>query len=115
VTGAAAHVPPAPPPAAAARRHRHLLDFEGWTAEEVGNVAMFVPLGALFPLRFRRWAWWTVPVGVVVSGAIELTQRLFLDRRSPTLRDIWFNGVGTVIGFALWLAWRTVVRQPPAA
>jgi len=39
VIGAAAQVPPPPtPPAAAARRHRHLLDFTDWTAEEVVSL-----------------------------------------------------------------------------
>lgn len=31
-------LPPPTPPAASARRHRHLLDFEDWTAEEVASL-----------------------------------------------------------------------------
>ena len=38
MTGAAAHVPPPTPPAAVARRHRHLLDFADWTAEDVASL-----------------------------------------------------------------------------
>jgi len=38
VIGAAAHVPPPTPPAAVARRHRHLLDFADWTAEDVASL-----------------------------------------------------------------------------
>lgn len=34
IGAAAAHVPPTPPPALA-RRHRHLLDFQGWPAEDL--------------------------------------------------------------------------------
>lgn len=80
--------------------------FEGVSAEDVGNVAMFVPLGVLFPLRWRRWAWWTVPAGIALSGAIELTQLVLLSWRSPDLTDVRFNSLGAVVGFVLWLVWR---------
>lgn len=77
--------------------------FAGLTGEEVGNVAMFVPFGVLAPVAFRRWRWWTVPAGVALSGLIELTQLAVLSHRSPQWADVGWNGLGTVIGFSLWL------------
>lgn len=93
--------------------------FGDLAAEEVGNVAMFVPLGALFPLLWPRRRWLTVPAGVALSGFIELVQLVFLSWRSPSLADVGWNSLGVVIGFVLWLAvsWcrRHVVRgsAPP--
>ena len=79
-------------------------------AEDLANVAMFVPFGVLFPLVFPPWRRGTVPAGVALSGFIELVQLTVLTHRSPQWNDMWWNGVGTVIGFAalvvvqrLWL------------
>jgi hypothetical protein len=76
--------------------------FGDLSGEDVGNVAMFVPFGVLVPLRFRRWRWWTVPAGVVLSGLIELTQLLVLSHRSAEWRDVGWNGLGALAGFVLW-------------
>lgn len=80
-------------------------------AEEVGNILVFVPVGLLFPLRWPRWRWWAIPVGVALSASIELGQLWFLSWRSASLRDIKWNSVGTVIGFSLWLLSRAVHRR----
>lgn len=76
--------------------------FGDLSGEEVGNVAMFVPFGVLVPLRFRRWRWWTVPAGVALSGLIELTQLVVLSHRSAEWRDMGWNSLGALVGFALW-------------
>jgi len=78
--------------------------FGGLRAEDVGNVAMFVPFGVLFPVLWPLWRWWTIPTGVTLSGSIEFIQLAFLPHRSPTLSDIGWNGLGAVMGFGLWLA-----------
>ena len=76
----------------------------GMDAEEVANVAMFVPFGLLFPVALPRWRWLAVPAGVATSCLIELVQLTVLTHRSPTWIDIWWNSVGTALGFALYLA-----------
>lgn len=82
----------------------------GLRDEDIANIAMFVPLGLLFPLVFPRWRWWTVIAGVAASATIEGIQLVFLTWRSPSLSDIALNGLGGAVGFALWLAARGVGR-----
>lgn len=83
--------------------------FGGIEDEAVANVAMFVPFGALFPVLLRRWRWATVPAGVALSATIEAVQLLFLSWRSPSFGDVASNGLGTLVGFVLWLVGLGVV------
>ena len=83
----------------------------GLDAENVANIAMFVPLGVLFPARWPRRRRWTIPAGVALSAGIELTQLLFLSWRSPSLIDICWNSLGAVLGYSLWLAGRAALRH----
>ena len=82
--------------------------FDDVEAEEAANVAVFVPIGFLLPLCFPRWRWLAVLAGAQLSGVVELVQDVFLDWRSPTVTDVRWNTLGTVIGFGLWLALRTI-------
>ncbi|MFZ6003473.1 MAG: VanZ family protein [Actinomycetota bacterium] len=89
--------------------------FPGLDAEDVGNIAMFVPLGLLFPVAMPRWRRWAIPLGVTLSACIELTQGLFLSWRTPSLADIGWNSLGAALGFAAWYLLRGVARvvSPP--
>lgn len=42
-------------------------------------------------------------LGLALSGAIELTQALFLDTRVPDARDLLANTLGAVVGMLLML------------
>lgn len=86
--------------------------FAGLSGEDVGNIAMFVPFGLLVPLRFRRWRWWTLPAGVAISGAIELTQLALLPHRSPEWTDVRWNSLGVLVGVGLWAVGAGVLRLP---
>lgn len=79
-------------------------------AEDVGNIAMFVPFGLLFPVAMPRWRRWTVPLGVTGSACIEVTQGLFLSWRTPSLADIGWNSLGAALGFAAWFLLRGMAR-----
>lgn len=73
-------------------------------AADAANVAMFVPFGLLFPLLLPALRRWTMPAAVALSACIELVQLTVLTHRSPQWTDIWWNGWGAVIGFAVFLA-----------
>ena len=65
----------------------------------VGNIAMFVPLGALAGpmLRWRPVA--VVAAGLVTSVGIEVTQ--FSIGRSADIDDVLLNTTGTAVGVLL--------------
>lgn len=80
----------------------------GLSSEDVGNIAMFVPFPVLVALRWPRWWWAGVPLGVALSGTIEGTQRYALDHRSPQWSDVWFNSAGVMLGFVVLVVVRSV-------
>lgn len=65
------------------------------------NVAMFVPLGGLLPLLYKKCRRWyvTVPVGFAFSLTVELIQ-LATGKGICDVDDLFANSLGTVIGFA---------------
>jgi glycopeptide antibiotics resistance protein len=79
-------------------------DVGPFSAEDFFNVTLFIPFGVLLPLLWPRIRWWTVPIGVAASCAIELIQGAFLSWRSQSLVDVETNSLGAVIGFGLFLA-----------
>lgn len=67
--------------------------------EFTANVALFVPLGILVVLWLGGRRWWLAPIaGLVISGAIELIQLLFLETRVADARDLLANTLGALLG-----------------
>lgn len=63
------------------------------------NIVLFIPFGLLFPLVFKNWMrWFTIPVGALISAAIEYTQ-LVTGRGYCQLDDFVTNTAGAAIGF----------------
>ncbi|WP_347978080.1 VanZ family protein [Microbacterium sp. ProA8] len=65
------------------------------------NVLLFVPLGILLALAMPRHRPLVVPVALVVTGAIEAGQALFLDERTASLRDVLANTLGAAAGLLI--------------
>lgn len=90
----------------------------GWVSygriEFTANIVLFIPFGVLLTviLGTKRW-WLAVLIAVVVSLGIETAQALFLSGRTPTLRDVIANSVGSLIGALLALA-DPRLRRPDA-
>jgi VanZ family protein len=75
----------------------------------VGNIILFLPLGAtLCLLGLRRRA--TLRAGFCLSSAIEITQ-LFIPGRTTSADDVICNTLGAVVGYLLVSTW-TVDRRP---
>ncbi|MDQ1661850.1 MAG: hypothetical protein QOJ68_1830 [Blastococcus sp.] len=67
--------------------------------EFTANVLFFIPVGFLAGLLMPyRLVWLTIPLGVGLSAAIELTQKLFLPGRVASLGDVIANGSGVLLG-----------------
>ncbi|HWU60067.1 MAG TPA: VanZ family protein [Microbacteriaceae bacterium] len=67
--------------------------------ERLSNAIMFVPLGVLIALYFRRQLWWlSVALPFVLSVCIELGQGLFLPERTASVSDVIANTFGALIG-----------------
>lgn len=72
----------------------------------VGNIVLFVPLGALVMLRWPRLhPLWVVVLGFAASSAIEVVQLALITARDPTPNDVALNTAGTALG---WVAGRTL-------
>lgn len=68
--------------------------------EMLANTALFVPLGFLLPVAFRKLKWWQVDlICLGTTCAVELIQPLV--GRACDLDDIIMNALGGVIGCAL--------------
>lgn len=67
------------------------------TFELIANVALFIPLGFLLPMSFRRLKWWAVDlIGLGTTCLVELVQPYL--GRTGDLDDVITNALGTVIG-----------------
>ena len=65
--------------------------------ELVANVVLFIPLGFLLPMSFRRLRWWAVDlIGLGATCLVELVQPYL--GRTGDLDDIITNALGAVIG-----------------
>lgn len=79
--------------------------------EFVANIALFIPVGVLWVLWLAwghgsrvtlAWAWWlAVPVGLALSGAIEIVQASVLADRVADVRDLISNALGALLGAGL--------------
>lgn len=88
------------------------LSVDFYTVEFLGNVLMFVPLGIFMAMLVSQKHWWVLLfTGTLMSGAIELSQFLFLPDRFPEFRDLVSNSTGFLIGAICALLIRLLVSH----
>jgi glycopeptide antibiotics resistance protein len=81
-----------------------------------GNVLLFLPLGFVLPLVFKRLrTWQAVLIAIALSSSIELAQyftRAWGSNRSADVNDVILNVLGACLGLALvsLLRWRQPIR-----
>ena len=77
----------------------------------IGNVAMFIPLGIVWPAVFRKLdrAWKVIAAGVGVSLCIELLQLPFFGR-STDIDDLLLNSAGFLMGYGIYSAVTGIAR-----
>ena len=82
----------------------HLFDvYDGWLINIIGNVAMFIPVGLVWPFCFKKLDTMgkTVLAGAGFPLFIEITQLPFYDRCSD-VDDIILNTTGILVGALIY-------------
>jgi glycopeptide antibiotics resistance protein len=76
------------------------------------NVLFFVPIGFLGGLVLPyRLQWLAVPLGACLSGAIEVSQKLFLPGRVSSLGDVLANTSGAIAGCVVAALVRAAIKH----
>lgn len=94
----------------------HLFEFyDGWQRNIFGNIAMFIPVGIVWPLCFKKLdsVGKTILAGAGLTLCIEITQLLFYERSSD-IDDIILNTVGCAIGALIWFGCRRLFSKKKA-
>lgn len=70
----------------------------------IGNTAMFIPLGIVWPSVFKKLdtPWKVIAAGVGFSLCIEILQLPFYDRVTD-IDDLILNSAGYLIGYGIYL------------
>ena len=81
--------------------------YDGWFVNIIGNIAMFIPVGIVWPICFKELNTMkkTVLAGFGLTLFIELSQ-IFCDGRHTDIDDLFLNTLGVVIGAAILFAIR---------
>lgn len=78
----------------------------------IGNTAMFIPLGIVWPVVFKKLDTHRKIVfsGLGISLVIEVLQLPFFDRASD-IDDLIFNTLGFLIGYGIYLLVKKLRRR----
>ncbi|MEH3085854.1 MAG: VanZ family protein [Xylophilus ampelinus] len=79
------------------------------TADAVGNVLLFMPLGALVAARLGGRAAW-LAAGIAYAWAVQYLQFWF-PSRVPSASDAWFNTAGLLAGCAAGVMLRRLMAE----
>lgn len=77
----------------------------------LGNVLLFIPMGILLPIVFRRCnlLFKSVIIGTIISVLIETAQ--FFLGRSADIDDVILNAFGTALGFAVYYTAKKLIKS----
>ena len=78
----------------------------------IGNTAMFMPIGIIWPLVFRNLNTHkkTIAAGVGLSLFIEILQLPFFDRVSD-IDDLLLNSLGFITGYGIYLLVKFIKKK----
>jgi len=75
-----------------------------------GNIVLFLPLGILLPLLWRRWTLSrTTFAALLLSAGIELLQ--FYTGRGADIDDVMLNTLGAAIGYIVFCVFRACAPE----
>ena len=91
----------------------HLFEvYDGWKLNVFGNIAMFIPVGVVWPVCFKKINSIpkTIIAGAVFSLCIEISQLLFYERCSD-IDDIILNTAGVTIGAIVYFGISRIIHR----
>ncbi len=91
---------------------KHLFDvYDGWQMNIIGNISMFIPVGIVWPVCFKKLdsILKTVLAGFGFTLLIEITQLFFYERCSD-VDDMILNTTGVLIGAIIYFGIRKIVQ-----
>ena len=76
----------------------------------IGNIVMFIPIGFLLPLLWKKFhnGFITVSIGFLISFSIEILQ--LPQMRSSDVDDLWLNTLGALMGYFVFFFIPRTVR-----
>lgn len=77
--------------------------YDGWQVNVIGNVGMFIPVGIILPICFKKLknVFTVTLAGFGLSLFIELSQLLLYDH-STDIDDLILNSTGALIGAIIY-------------
>ncbi len=86
--------------------------YDGWKRNVIGNIAMFIPVGAIWPVCFKKLdnIWKTVLAGFGFSLLLELSQLLFFERATD-VDDVLLNTAGVLTGALVYFGTVKLIRR----
>ena len=80
-----------------------------WLPEVIMNIVVFVPIGFVLGLAFRKIkGWQALLVGIGISVGIELLQ-YFFRKGFADVNDVMHNTLGCLVGYLLYRAMKNVM------
>lgn len=93
----------------------HMFDvYDGWFINIIGNITMFIPVGIVWPICFKKLdsVGKAVLAGAGFSFSIEVFQLFFYERCSD-IDDLIMNTTGVLIGAFITFGCRKLFRRKP--
>ncbi len=85
--------------------------YDSWQINIIGNIAMFIPVGIVWPICFKKLN--TIGKSILAGGSfslfIEIVQLLFFDRCSD-VDDLLLNTIGVAIGSVIYFGIKKAAR-----
>ena len=93
----------------------HMVDyviFKEAVINFVGNIAMFIPIGIIYPIVYKQLNTHAkvIAAGVGFSLCIEILQIPFFDRVTD-IDDLLMNSAGYIIGYGIYLLVKAVSHK----
>ncbi|WP_406544613.1 VanZ family protein [Pseudobutyrivibrio sp.] len=86
--------------------------YDGWQVNIIGNIAMFIPVGIVWPVCFKKLN--TLGKSILAGGGfslfIEIAQLLFFDHCSD-VDDLILNTTGVVIGSLIYFGIKKATQE----